>query len=46
MTVILPRIVQVVIGPQGATGRMWDQSLYIKGKITRTASHTPNKATA
>lgn len=44
MTVIAPKILQVSIGPPASPGRMWDQSLYIKAQITRTAGSTPNKA--
>ena len=44
MTVIEPRVVQVAVGPPGAEGRLWDQSLYISGTVERTSGSTPNKA--
>ena len=42
MTVILPRVVQLNVGPPGGVGRSWSE-LYIKFEVERTGSRTANK---
>lgn len=42
--IIQPRHTIVTVGPPGAIGRSWNQELYIKGSVERTAAGTPNKA--
>lgn len=41
---MIPRILQVVVGPPGGTGRKWAHPLYIQVENERTGGSTPDKS--